>query len=50
MKIKKSDKAAMYMYGGKMKKYIKGGQVKLDANKDGKISKDDFEMLRKLKK
>lgn len=33
--------------GGKMKKYLKGGQVKLDANKDGKISGEDFKMLRK---
>jgi hypothetical protein len=33
--------------GGKM--YLKGGQVKLDANKDGKISGADFKML-KLKK
>lgn len=29
------------------KKYLKGGQVKLDANKDGKISAADFSMLRK---
>jgi len=35
----------------KAKKYLKGGQVKLDANKDGKISGADFSMLRKgLKK
>ena len=31
----------------KAKKYLKGGQVKLDANKDGKISGEDFSMLRK---
>ena len=43
-------KAKKYEGGGKMKKYIKGGQVKLDANKDGKISKGDFAMLRKMKK
>ena len=36
-----------YGYGGKMKKYLKGGQVKLDANKDGKITGSDFKMLRK---
>jgi hypothetical protein len=30
----------------KAKKYLKGGQVKLDANKDGKISGKDFKMLR----
>ena len=30
----------------KAKKYLKGGQVKLDANKDGKISGEDFKMLR----
>lgn len=34
--------------GGKM--YLKGGQVKLDANKDGKISGSDFKMLRAKKK
>lgn len=39
--------AFRYKYGGKMKKYLKGGQVKLDANKDGKITGDDFKMLRK---
>lgn len=36
-----------YGYGGKLKKYLKGGQVKLDANKDGKITGADFKMLRK---
>lgn len=41
----------VYGYGGKMKKkYLKGGQVKLDANKDGKISGADFKMLRAKKK
>ena len=40
----------MYMGGGKMMKYLKGGQMKLDANKDGMISKADFDMLRKMKK
>lgn len=42
-----------YGYGGKMKKkkkYLKGGQVKLDVNKDGKISGEDFKMLRAKKK
>lgn len=34
--------------GGKM--YLKGGQVKLDKNKDGKISGADFKMLRAKKK
>ena len=38
-----------YKYGGKMMKYLKGGQIKLDANKDGKISGEDFMMLRKKK-
>jgi len=33
--------------GGKLKKYLKGGQVKLDANKDGKITGTDFMMMRK---
>ena len=30
--------------------FLKGGQVKLDANKDGKISGEDFAKLRKKKK
>jgi hypothetical protein len=32
------------------KRYLKGGQAKLDVNKDGKISGEDFAMLRKKKK
>jgi hypothetical protein len=32
---------------GKMKKYLMGGQVKLDKNKDGKITGVDFKMLKK---
>ena len=34
--------------GGKM--YLKGGQIKLDKNKDGKISGSDFKMMRVKKK
>jgi hypothetical protein len=34
-----------YKDGGKM--YLKGGQVKLDKNKDGKISGEDFKMMKK---
>ena len=30
--------------------FLKGGQVKLDANKDGKLTKEDFAMLRGKKK
>ena len=30
--------------------YLKGGQAKLDVNKDGKISGEDFAMLRGKKK
>lgn len=37
-------------HGMMMKKYLKGGQVKLDANKDGKISAEDFKMLRQKNK
>ena len=37
----------MYGMGGKMKKYLMGGQVKIDKNKDGKISAIDFKMLKK---
>ena len=33
-----------------MKKRLKGGQKKLDANKDSKIGKQDFAMLRNKKK
>lgn len=33
-----------------LRMYLKGGQVKLDANKDGKISGADFKMLRAKKK
>ena len=33
-----------------LRMYLKGGQVKLDANKDGKISGTDFKMLRAKKK
>lgn len=36
-----------YGMGGKMKKFLMGGQVKLDKNKDGKISAVDFKMLKK---
>jgi len=31
-------------------KKLKGNQNKLDANKDGKISKEDFALLKKKKK
>ena len=40
-------KSPSFKKGGKM--YLKGGQVKLDKNKDGKISGADFKMM-KLKK
>ena len=40
-------KMDMYGMGGKMKKYLAGGQVKLDKNKDGKISGEDFKMMKK---
>ena len=33
-----------------MKKRLKGGQKKLDKNKDGKISGVDFAMMKKKKK
>ncbi len=32
------------------KKFLSGGQAKLDANKDGKISGKDFALLKKKKK
>ena len=39
-------------YNSQVKKpgFLKGGQVKLDANKDGKISGKDFALLKKKKK
>ena len=39
-------------YKRKMKKAskLKGGQKKLDANKDGKVSGEDFAMLKNKKK
>ena len=44
-------------YGKKMKKKkmtktkkVSGNRKKLDANKDGKLTKEDFAMLRKKKK
>ena len=45
---KKSDDKPMFMKKSK-KKMLKGGQHKLDANKDGKISGEDFKILRKRK-
>jgi len=42
------------MYGMKkikpMKKKVMGKRKKLDANKDGKLTRQDFAMLRKKKK
>ena len=32
------------------KKFLSGGQAKLDANKDGKITGEDFKMLRSKNK
>jgi hypothetical protein len=32
------------------KRYLSGGQAKLDANKDGKISAEDFKLLKSKKK
>lgn len=41
-------KSPSFKKGGKM--YLKGGQVELDKNKDGKISGADFKILRAKKK
>ena len=39
------------MGGGMMRKgYMSGGQSKLDVNKDGKISAEDFKLLKSKKK
>lgn len=54
---KKNKKVSKYYHGGKTgakKKYyaggkvkfLKGGQVKLDKNKDGKLTGEDFKLLR----
>ena len=49
----KADVTPAYKKGGMMKKgyamggALKGGQNKLDKNKDGKISGDDFKMMKK---
>ena len=40
----------MKMYKMKKKPTMTGKQSKLDANKDGKISREDFAMLRNKKK
>jgi hypothetical protein len=32
------------------KRYLSGGQAKLDANKDGKITAEDFKLLKSKKK
>ena len=43
-------KKQLAAYGMKMKdKFLKGGQVKLDMNKDGKLSGEDFKMMSKKK-
>jgi hypothetical protein len=46
-KMSEGGKMDTYGMGGKMKKYLAGGQVKLDKNKDGKISGEDFKMMKK---
>ena len=38
------------MTGRPMKKKVMGKRKKLDANKDGKLTRQDFAMLRKKKK
>ena len=40
-KIKKK-----YYAGGKVKEYLKGGQVKLDKNGNGALDANDFKILR----
>ena len=47
--VDKHKKDAMKFVFSSVPAYLKGGQVKLDANKDGKITGADFKML-KLKK
>jgi hypothetical protein len=47
-KLKKSPNLEETLVNAVLEK-LKGKQTKLDANKDGKISKEDFELLRKSK-
>ena len=47
-KVKKEDAVKMEA-GGDPANPLKGGQKKLDKNKDGKISGEDFEILRNMK-
>ena len=53
IEIKGRSKRANYRHGGRVglaagtKKELVGGQVKLDKNKDGKISDVDFAMMNK---
>ena len=47
-KVKKEDVVKMEA-GGDPANPLKGGQKKLDKNKDGKISGEDFEILRNMK-
>jgi len=42
---KKMRKQLMAHGGKKKSMYMKGGQAKLDMNKDGKLSGEDFKML-----
>jgi len=45
-KMAHGGKKKMMAHGGKKKSmYMKGGQAKLDMNKDGKLSGEDFKML-----
>jgi len=45
-KIKKKAQKKKYYAGGKVKEYLKGGQVKLDKNSNGVLDANDFKMLR----
>ena len=47
-KVKKEDAVKMEA-GGDPANPLKGGQKKLDKNKDGKISGEDFKILRNMK-
>ena len=52
-KSKKKGGMVKRKYGGKVKRNmggLVGGQTKLDMNKDGRITKQDFKMMPKKKK
>jgi len=50
IRMLKKDEDTKREKGLKKSKMLSGGQVKLDKNKDGKISGEDFKMMKKKQK